>query len=173
MKIGLRTPSLEKSFKARTTGRLKRQMKKSVNPLYGKKGMGLINNPKKAIYNKIYSKTTIDPLSGIKKPAKKSTSENAQTYDIPGNDEAEYAIYHINYTGNKWVYIALAVLFGIFGIQFFYTGETSKGIKCFLFFWTGIPYFYSLYMAVVALFKPVNEKGEITFQSKPKVMRIS
>lgn len=66
MKIGLRTPSLEKSFKARTTGRLKRQMKKSVNPLYGKKGMGLINNPKKAIYNKIYSKTTIDPLSGIK-----------------------------------------------------------------------------------------------------------
>ena len=76
-------------------------------------------------------------------------------------------------TGNKWVYIALAVLFGIFGIQFFYTGETSKGIKCFLFFWTGIPYFYSLYMAVVALFKPVNEKGEITFQSKPKVMRIS
>ena len=159
MKIGLRTPSLEKSFKARTTGRLKRQMKKSVNPLYGKKGMGLINNPKKAIYNKIYSK--------------KSTSENVQTYDIPGNDEAEYAIYHINYTGNKWVYIALAVLFGIFGIQFFYTGETSKGIKCFLFFWTGIPYFYSLYMAVVALFKPVNEKGEITFQSKPKVMRIS
>lgn len=173
MKIGLRTPNLEKSLKARTTGRLKRQMKKAVNPLYGKKGMGLINNPKKAVYNKIYSKTTIDPLSGIKKTTRNSTSKKVQTYDIPENDEAEYAIYHINYTGKKWVYITLAVLFGMFGIQFFYTGETSKGIKCFLLSWTGVPFVYSLYMAVVALFKPVNEKGEITFQSKPKIMRIS
>lgn len=101
MKIGLRTPNLEKSLKARTTGRLKRQMKKAVNPLYGKKGMGLINNPKKAVYNKIYSKTTIDPLSGIKKTTRNSTSKKVQTYDIPENDEAEYAIYHINYTGKK------------------------------------------------------------------------
>lgn len=58
MKIGMRTPSLKKSFKARTTGKLKRKMKKAINPLYGKKGMGLITNPKKSIYNKVYKKTT-------------------------------------------------------------------------------------------------------------------
>lgn len=58
MKIGMRTPSLKKSFKARTTGKLKRNMKKAINPLYGKKGMGLITNPKKSIYNKVYKKTT-------------------------------------------------------------------------------------------------------------------
>ena len=58
MKIGLRTPSLKKSFKARTTGRLKRKIKKATNPFYGKKGMGYIKNPKRAVYNKIYHKTT-------------------------------------------------------------------------------------------------------------------
>ena len=58
MKIGVRKPNLKKSFKARTTGKLKRSMKKSVNPLYGKKGMGIIKNPKKAFYNKAYNKTT-------------------------------------------------------------------------------------------------------------------
>lgn len=58
MKIGYRRPSVKKSFKARTTGKLKRKAKKAINPLYGKKGMGYINNPKKAVYNKIYNKTT-------------------------------------------------------------------------------------------------------------------
>lgn len=58
MKIGLRTPSLKKSFKARTTGRLKRSVKRAVIPGYGKKGMGWIRDPEKALYNKIYHKTT-------------------------------------------------------------------------------------------------------------------
>ena len=59
MKMGLRKPSIKKSISARTTGKLKRQFKKSVNPLYGKSGMGIINDPKKAIYNKVYNKTTV------------------------------------------------------------------------------------------------------------------
>ena len=58
VKFGLRTPSLKKSFKARTTGKLKRKIKKATNPFYGKKGMGYIKNPKRAIKNKIYHKTT-------------------------------------------------------------------------------------------------------------------
>ena len=33
--------------------------KKTVNPLYSKKGMGYINNPQKAVYNKVYNKTSI------------------------------------------------------------------------------------------------------------------
>ncbi|WP_242979682.1 hypothetical protein [Clostridium perfringens] len=40
MKFGVRKPSIKKSFKARTTGRAKRIIKKSINPTYGKKGMG-------------------------------------------------------------------------------------------------------------------------------------
>ena len=57
MKVGFRTPSLKKSLKARTTGRAKRTVKSAINPLYGKKGMGVLH-PKKAVYNKIYKKTT-------------------------------------------------------------------------------------------------------------------
>ena len=58
MKFGMRTPSLKKSLKARTTGRAKRAIKKALIPGYGKKGMGWVNNPRKTLYNKVYNKTT-------------------------------------------------------------------------------------------------------------------
>jgi len=58
MKFGMRTPSLKRSISARTTGQLKRSIKRAVIPGYGKKGMGWIKNPKKALYNKVYHKTT-------------------------------------------------------------------------------------------------------------------
>jgi len=58
MKFGLRTPSLKRSFKARSTGKAKRAVKKALIPGYGKKGSGWIKNPKKAAYNKVYNKTS-------------------------------------------------------------------------------------------------------------------
>lgn len=58
MKFGLRTPSLKKSISARTTGRVKRTIKKALIPGYGKKGMGWLKNHKKAAYNKAYNKTS-------------------------------------------------------------------------------------------------------------------
>lgn len=58
MKFGLRTPSLKKSFRARTTGRAKRALKKALIPGYGKRGMGWLRNPRKAAYNKVYRKTS-------------------------------------------------------------------------------------------------------------------
>ncbi len=67
MKYGIRKPSLKKSFKARTTGRAKRAVKKAIIPGYGKKGMGWVKNPKKAAYNKLYNKTSIGLGSLLKK----------------------------------------------------------------------------------------------------------
>ena len=58
MKFGMRTPSLKRSISARTTGKLKRTVKKAVIPGYGKKGSGWIKDPKKAAYNKVYKKTS-------------------------------------------------------------------------------------------------------------------
>ena len=58
MKFGMRKPNLKKSIKARTTGKIKRKVKKSINPLYGKSGMGFLKNPKKSTKNKIYKKAT-------------------------------------------------------------------------------------------------------------------
>lgn len=76
VKFGLRTPSLKKSVKARTTGRIKRKVKSTVNPFYGKTGMGYVKKPKQSAYNKIYNKTTvgINPLSDISKQSADHTS---------------------------------------------------------------------------------------------------
>lgn len=73
MKFGFRKPNIKKSIKARTTGRIKRTVKKTINPFYGKKGIGFIKNPKKAIYNKVYNKTSFGLRDIFKwiKPKKK------------------------------------------------------------------------------------------------------
>jgi len=68
MKFGYRTPNLTKSLKARTTGKLKRELKSSLNPYYGKKGTGSITHPKKSLYNKVYHQTTasiFDKATGV------------------------------------------------------------------------------------------------------------
>ena len=66
MKVGMRKPSIKKSISARTTGRLNRAVKSSINPLYGKKGMGVLH-PKKALYNKVYKKATFSIVDLFKK----------------------------------------------------------------------------------------------------------
>ena len=67
MKFGVRKPNISKRIKARTTGKIKRKVKKMTNPLYGKEGMGYINNPKRAMKNKVYNKTTVSSEKFIKK----------------------------------------------------------------------------------------------------------
>lgn len=62
MKFGLRTPSLKKRLSARTSGAMKRKIKRALIPGYGRKGRGWLNNPRKALYNKIYRKTTVGCL---------------------------------------------------------------------------------------------------------------
>lgn len=43
MKFGMRTPSIKKSIKARTTGKAKRAVKKALIPGYGKKVQAIVN----------------------------------------------------------------------------------------------------------------------------------
>lgn len=58
MKYGIRKPSLKKSLSAKTTGRTKRFIKKSVIPSYSCRGIEWIKNPKHAAYNYSYNKST-------------------------------------------------------------------------------------------------------------------
>lgn len=58
MKFGVRKPSYKRRLSARAKGKAKRRMKKAIKPMYGKKGIGWVGNPKKAAYNKVYRKTT-------------------------------------------------------------------------------------------------------------------
>lgn len=67
MKIGIRKPNIKKSIKARTTGKLKRVIKNEIVPLYNQKGTGIVKNPKKAVYNKVYKKTTFSIFDLFKK----------------------------------------------------------------------------------------------------------
>lgn len=166
MKIGYRSPSLSKSLKARTTGKLKRQMKKAVNPLYGKKGMGLVKNPQKAIYNKVYNKVTIDPLKSVKKESKVNKSQSKKSYSTPKQATVSTPqtrmIKTVTYKCNKWIYILLAIFFGYFGAQYFYSGQKRKGFIALLFCITGVPMIIGFFHGIFALFKPVDEKGNIT-----------
>ena len=58
MKFGFRTPSLKRSISARTTGRAKRAIKRAIIPGYGRRGIGLLTNHKKYLYNRVYSRNT-------------------------------------------------------------------------------------------------------------------
>ena len=167
MKIGVRTPSLKKSFKARTTGRINRTLKKSVNPLYGKKGMGYIKNPERAIYNKVYHKVTVDPLKPLKNGSRNSTKRTAPEPELVG-----YSFYRIEtkeYICNKVMYILLAVFLGIFGAQYFYSGQKKKGFLSLFFFWSVVPFFVGLYCALVALFLKADTNGNIKIVDKEKI----
>lgn len=56
MKFGIRKPSLRKSFAARTS--LKRVIRHNLG-VKAPKGLGLLTNPKKAVYNRVYTRSTV------------------------------------------------------------------------------------------------------------------
>ena len=87
MKFGMRKFNIKSSLRARTTGRMKRMMKRAINPLYGKKGIGWFKNPKKALYNKIYNKTTFG-IADVVNFAKNSGNESNRNIKV--KKEAEF-----------------------------------------------------------------------------------
>lgn len=62
MKFGFRTPSLKKRIAARTSW--KRIVRHSMG-LKAPRGYGWLTNPKKAAYNRIYSRVTADPIKAV------------------------------------------------------------------------------------------------------------
>lgn len=58
MRSIIRKPSIRKSVSSRTTARATRTIRKLSNPTYGMKGTGYVKDPGKAVYNKIYNKTS-------------------------------------------------------------------------------------------------------------------
>jgi hypothetical protein len=64
MKIGLRKPSLKKMFAARTSP--KRFIRQNLG-VKAPSGFGWLTNPKKALYNRIYNRTTFSICDVLKK----------------------------------------------------------------------------------------------------------
>lgn len=105
MKFGVRKVNVKTRVKARTTAKLKREVKKAVNPLYGQKGIGLINDPEKALYNKVYRNTTVSVDELL-------DSDNNENYS---NDEIQYfklndGEKHNSTTFKNILYVLLSVL---------------------------------------------------------------
>jgi predicted RNA-binding Zn-ribbon protein involved in translation (DUF1610 family) len=83
MKFGFRVPSFKKRLAARTS--LKRIVRHRM-VLKMPSGMGALINPKRALYNKVYSKTTIgvDDLVKPKKRAKPSKQIQTKKETLDG-----------------------------------------------------------------------------------------
>ena len=113
MKYGVRKPNVKKSIKARTTGKVKRQVKKAVNPLYGKKGMGIVNDPKKAAYNAVYNRTTVD-VSDLVKEAASTTQKSAANVPHAVPQKKEYSDRMYNVCGT--LMIVLGVILALLGL---------------------------------------------------------
>jgi len=90
MKIKIRKPNIKKSLKVRTSGRIKKTVKKSINPLYGKKGIDYLKNPERAVRNKVYHKTSIGVSDIIKNPNKKSKSNIMNKYNSLDANDIDY-----------------------------------------------------------------------------------
>lgn len=131
MKFGLRTPSPKRSFKARTTGKVKRKIKRTVNPFYGKKGMGFIRNPKKAVYNKVYHRTTfgISDLFKNSSGKKQKVAANNTNADINTDvNQNSVDVGSVKQSKNKWVLLALCFFLVIVGVHKLYEGNVNKRI---------------------------------------------
>lgn len=118
MKIGPRKPSLKRSVKAKTTGKIKRQAKRSIDPTYGKKGVGWVKNPKKATYNKIYNKTSYSVMPNtrkIKSSSQKRTDSNFRKLNKYGTTPSDtfYTITEkkIHRKKRSYWWVLLALLF--------------------------------------------------------------
>ena len=130
MKTGIRKPNIKKSISARTTGKVKRAVKKSVNPLYGKKGAGFVKDPAKSIENSIYHKTTIgvsDIISGSGSSSPAATSSPAARSAYSETDPAAAAPEKKKGSVLSIILIVIGVLFLIGGINGF-SIAVSNGI---------------------------------------------
>ena len=183
MKFGIRKPSIKKSLKARTTGRLKRTMKKAVNPFYGKKGFGFINNPKKAIYNKVYNKTTVDSRKLINISKNKKTKVN----NFQNEKKTEETENIKNKSGFKGVTMKKSsVIRNIIGGFFIFTGFVGMfssgllaGIFMLLFGVSLLPIFYEkvklnikhiqIILPIILIFMSVMTMPEATTETNSNI----
>lgn len=86
MKFGMRKPSINKRVTSRTSSRLTRNLNASVKPLYGKRGMGWVNSPKKSVYNRVYEKTSFDGVDMFKENNNSGNKERNNYTDYYIND---------------------------------------------------------------------------------------
>ena len=190
MKFGIRKPSIKKSIKARTTGKIKRNIKKTVNPFYGKKGMGFINNPKKAIYNKVYNKTTVGLGNIINMSKKEKTKVNniqnekkfKKIENIKNNDDVKVGTMKKSRINRiiRNIFGGLFICTGFLGM--FYSGFIA-GIFILLFGISLLPIFYEkiklnikhiqIILPIILIFMSIMTMPESTIENNSNINEIN
>lgn len=155
MKFGIRKPNYKARVKARTTGKLKREMKRAVNPFYGKKGVGFIKDPSKSVKSAVYHRTTVGVPSLLPKSTQQRKSAEppkaAQQPTINVNNNTNGFTY---VPKKKWVAFFLCLFFGCFGVHRFYVHKTGTGILwLFTFGLFGIGWLVDLVMILLGAFR--------------------
>lgn len=168
MKFGIRKPNYKARFKARTTGKLKREMKKAVNPFYGKKGVGFIKDPSKSVKSAVYHRTTVGVPSLLPKstPQRKSAeppkAAQQPTINIVNTNANTNSNTNVNNNSNgftyapkqKWVAFFLCLFFGYFGVHRFYVRKMGTGILwLFTLGFGGIGWLVDLVMILLGAFR--------------------
>ena len=190
MKFGIRKPSIKKSIKARTTGKIKRNVKKAVNPFYGKKGMGFINNPKKAIYNKVYNKTTVGLGNIINMSKKEKTKVNniqnekkfKKIENIKNNDDVKVGTMKKSRINRiiRNIFGGLFICTGFFGM---FSSGFIAGIFMLLFGISLLPIFYEkiklnikhiqIILPIILIFMSIMTMPESTTENNSNINEIN
>lgn len=79
MKFGIRMPSLKRRFAARTS--LKRVIRHSLG-LKMPRGTGFLTNPKKAIYNAVYNRTSVSVDNLVKQPSSGKSGNQSENVEL-------------------------------------------------------------------------------------------
>lgn len=130
--MGFRTPSVKKSFSAKTTGSAKRKVKKAINPTYGRKGTGVIRNPKKAAYNKVYNKTTVglsDIVSSKSKSTKNVEYNEPAKYTQSQNETTSSPKPQVPFHKRSWVFWLIAIWIPPIAIGLLFSDENQTKNK--------------------------------------------
>lgn len=96
MKFGIRTPSLKRRIAARTSW--KRIVRHSMG-LKAPRGMGILTNPKKALYNRVYNRTSVSVDRLLKGNGNGHSSTSVPSQKPPMNNPYPVGIQTTN-TGN-------------------------------------------------------------------------
>lgn len=122
MNVGMRKPSIKKSVSAKTIGKIKRSAKKAVNPMYGKNGMGLVNDPQKALYNNVYSKNTFGVSDLYSTSSSDKSGETIRDDEFTIEDYSSYIPPHPPKFYRTWgnVSLTFSIVTLLFGFLFLF-----------------------------------------------------
>ncbi|MCX6211850.1 MAG: hypothetical protein NT104_04715 [Bacteroidetes bacterium] len=124
MKFGIRTPSLTKSIAARTS--IKRVVRHNLG-LKAPRGFGWFTNPKKALYNRVYNRTTFSVWKGFKFLTLFGVKSSMSNYQTLENDNRN----SINIVG------IIANILALFIIGSLFIGLYNQAIDHYgSYFWT-------------------------------------